>query len=81
MSRKRKCVQNIFFDISDTSVQDTENLLSYGELVHVHGTHLCFPSQSGTTLNPIALREAKIVYNFDLSECNRVLRVFLPTLS
>ena len=24
------------------------------------------------TLNPIALRKAKIVYNFDLSECNRV---------
>ena len=23
-------------------------------------------------LNPIALREAKIVYNFGLSECNRV---------
>ena len=23
-------------------------------------------------LNPIALRKAKIVYNFDLSECNRV---------
>ena len=24
------------------------------------------------TLNPIALRKAKIVYNFGLSECNRV---------
>ena len=26
-------------------------------------------------INPIALRKAKIVYNFDLSECNRVIRV------
>ena len=26
----------------------------------------------GTTLNPIALRNTKIVYNFGLSECNRV---------
>ena len=28
------------------------------------------------TLNPIALRKAKIVYNFGLSECNRVKRHF-----
>ena len=27
---------------------------------------------SMTSLNPIALRKAKIVYNFGLSECNRV---------
>ena len=26
----------------------------------------------GKVLNPIALRKAKIVYNFGLSECNRV---------
>ena len=26
----------------------------------------------GCTLNPTALRKAKIVYNFGLSECNRV---------
>ena len=26
----------------------------------------------GTTLNPIALRKTKIVYNFGLSECNMV---------
>ena len=33
------------------------------------------PSSSmGSTLNPIALRKAKIVYNFGLSECNRVKR-------
>ena len=25
-------------------------------------------------LNPIALRKAKIVYNFGLSECNRVIK-------
>ena len=30
------------------------------------------PFQIGVTLNPIALRKAKIVYNFGLSECNRV---------
>ena len=28
----------------------------------------------GSSLNPIALRKAKIVYNFGLSECNRVKR-------
>ena len=27
--------------------------------------------------NPIALRKAKIVYNFGLSECNRVMKVFM----
>ena len=27
---------------------------------------------TGRTLNPIAPRKDKIVYNFDLSECNRV---------
>ena len=46
----------------------------------------CLPSQWGSTLkrknflleekivafNPFALRKAKIVYNFGLSECNRV---------
>ena len=30
-------------------------------------------------LNPIALREAKIAYNFGLSECNRV-KLYLLTL-
>ena len=28
--------------------------------------------QMGVTINPIALKRAKIVYNFGLSECNRV---------
>ena len=32
-------------------------------------------------LNPIALREAKIVCNFGLSECNRVKPVFVPFYS
>ena len=37
----------------------------------------CFPFGRGLskircTVNPIALRKAKIVYNFGLSECNRV---------
>ena len=27
---------------------------------------------NGTSFNPIALRKAKIVYNFGLSKCNRV---------
>ena len=31
-------------------------------------------------LNPIALRKAKIVYNFGLSECNRVIHVISFTL-
>ena len=30
------------------------------------------PKKKEFTLNPIALREAKIVYNFGLSECNSV---------
>ena len=41
---------------------------------------VCFPffaslSEMRSTLNPIALRKAKIVYNFGLSECSRVKRV------
>ena len=36
-----------------------------------------FPLPTGVTLNPIALRKAKIVYNFGLSECNRV-KEFAP---
>ena len=31
-----------------------------------------FPTMGSSIFNPIALRKAKIVYNFDLSECNRV---------
>ena len=31
-------------------------------------------SQSESTLNPVALRKAKIVCNFGLSECKRVKR-------
>ena len=38
---------------------------------------ICFssrqnPSKLGSALNPFALRKAKIVYNFGLSECNMV---------
>ena len=43
---------------------------------------ICFPSQLKSLLdkqilsfNSIALRKAKIAYNFGLSECNRVKRV------
>ena len=32
------------------------------------------------TLNPIALRKAKIVYNFGLSECNRVKAYKMKTV-
>ena len=32
----------------------------------------CFPGCYGYCVNSIALRKAKIVYNFGLSECNRV---------
>ena len=28
----------------------------------------------GQLFNPVALRKAKIVYNFGLSECNRVMK-------
>ena len=35
-------------------------------------THFCHLCQRGSSLNPIATRKAKIVYNFGLSECNRV---------
>ena len=33
------------------------------------------PFRMGTTLNPIALRKAKIVCNFGLSGCNRVKEI------
>ena len=36
-------------------------------------SQLCCPSLWESTLNPIALRKAKIVGNFGLSECNRDL--------
>ena len=53
--------------------------------------HPTFPSLSSSKLvifltvwvNPIALRKAKLVYNFDLSECNRVkecLNLYLEQL-
>ena len=32
-------------------------------------------------MNPIALRKAKIVYNFGLFECNRVKKVVVPSFS
>ena len=34
--------------------------------------YFCLPFQWRSTFNPIALRKAKIVYNFGLSEYNRV---------
>ena len=34
------------------------------------------PLYYGQLFNPIALRKAKIVYNFGLSECNRVKEEF-----
>ena len=43
--------------------------------------HIYTPTQFPSTLsslphiNPIALRKAKIVYNFGLSECNRIKRI------
>ena len=33
------------------------------------------PFRMGTTLNPIALRKAKIAYNFGLSECSMVKEI------
>ena len=39
------------------------------------------PFQKVSTLNPIALRKAKIVYNFGLPECNRVKDTILAFLS
>ena len=41
------------------------SLCKCAEMVHV----MC---KNSPLINPIALREAKIVYNFGLSECNRV---------
>ena len=45
------------------------------------GNILLFASIDGpykveSTFNPIALRKAKLVYNFGLSECNRVVYNF-----
>ena len=33
---------------------------------------MIYTGKSVNSFNPIALRKAKIVYNFGLSECNRV---------
>ena len=33
------------------------------------------PSTSFWCINPIALRKTKVVYNFGLSECNRVQKI------
>ena len=42
---------------------------------HLSSSHcLCFHWM--TLFNPIAVRKAKIVYNFGLSECNRVKRIY-----
>ena len=49
----------------------SSNIVSVNLLID----HLCFGLKRATLLwrfNSIALRKAKIVYNFGLSECNRV---------
>ena len=46
----------------NTSVTVAVVLLFYVHSINSYGRHV----------NPIALRKAKIVYNFGLSECNRV---------
>ena len=45
--------------------------------MHFQGKHIfhfpaCLPFQWRLPFNPFALRKAKIVYNFGLSECSRV---------
>ena len=43
------------------------------EIVNIHtSTLFLIKTQASEVFNPIALRKAKIVYNFGLSECNRV---------
>ena len=42
---------------------------------HLSGSH-CLCIHWVTRFNPIALRKAKIVYNFGLSECNRVKGIY-----
>ena len=48
----------------------------------LHGNLPVYGHNIYNMLNPIALRKAKIVYNFGLSECNRVKanRSFLPAI-
>ena len=45
--------------------EEKEQVSLCAEMVHV----MC---KNSPLINPIAFREAKIVYNFGLSECNRV---------
>ena len=39
-----------------------------------------FSGKDGLIVNPIALRKAKIVYNFGLFECNRVSKLNIKSL-
>ena len=54
-----------------------------GELNTEHYNHQSYvskhkiSSRSACIFNPMALRKAKIVYNFGLSECNRVKVIIL----
>ena len=41
---------------------------------------MLLPTKAAIGLNPIALRKAKIAYNFGLSECNRVNRGIINTI-
>ena len=53
----------------------TTCLLSWTKQPFQRGLTVAHLGADFFVFNPIALRKAKIVYNFDLSECNRVNRV------
>ena len=60
---------NIIEEIKHSCV-DNEHV--FGMLQNSGYSNTVLVKDVGCFLNPIALRKAKIVYNFGLSECNRV---------
>ena len=50
------------------------SLFKYGHIGRKFSFLVVSTSSQYDTLNPTALRKAKIVFNFGLSECNRVKR-------
>ena len=75
---KNKQDKQLNFDLSET-LFTTSHIFNSSFTLHFLLLIFNFSSQ---TFNPIALRKPKIVYNFGLSECNRVnCGILLPTMT
>ena len=75
--QKTEIEHDIVSPDGDTVVEERQTIAVKPSPVVEDGKTFCFPVKwnpfrKGLTLNPIALRKAKIVYNFGLSGCNRV---------